>query len=47
MEIVKTFMKYEEADRTVYQFYNNKDIIGVTAVLPEAFEKNSGQNTIM
>lgn len=46
MEIVKTFMKYEEADRTVYQFYNNKDIKSVVAVLPEDFKKNSGEITV-
>lgn len=46
MEIVKTFMKYDEADCTVYQFYNNKDIKSVVAVLPEGFPKNSGEITV-
>lgn len=46
MEQVKNFMKYEEADCTVYQFYNNKDIKSVVAVLPEDFKRNSGEITV-
>ena len=35
MEQVKTFIKYDEADCTVYQFYNNKDIKSVAVTLSD------------
>lgn len=46
MQQVKTFMRFEETDRTVFQFYNNKDIKSVVAVLPEDFEKSVGEITV-
>ena len=51
MEQVKTFMKFEEAEQTVFQFYNNKDIKSVKITLSDLSLKGEitikyGQNGI-
>lgn len=46
MEQVKTFMKYDETDCTVYQFYNNKDIKSVAVFLPATLKKGEGEITV-